>query len=172
MSASELNDSVELNVLSGETPYLRALRNWNEILQEARVIQACTQIIGGFLLAVAFQQRFHDLDAYQLDLYLVLVSCAGIATALGIGLVVMHRMHFGSHQKIRIVRTGNRLLICNLFVVSLLGLLVTSFIFDVVVGRVAGFIALAAGLLLTTLLWGIVSRNGSAERARDYSAVG
>lgn len=163
MSASELGDSVETIGLPGEAPYVRAMRNWNEILQEARVIQACTQIIGGFLLAVAFQQRFHDLDAYQLDLYLVLVACAGVATALGIGLVVMHRIHFGSHQKIRIVRTGNRLLICNLFVVSLLGLLVTSFVFDVAVGRVAGIIALAAGLLLTTLLWVVISRTGLDE---------
>lgn len=172
MSAIEQRDSVELTSPSMETPYLRALRNWNEILQEARVIQACTQIIGGFLLAVAFQQRFHDLDAYQLDLYLVLVSCAGVATALGVALVVMHRLHFGSHQKIRIVRTGNRLLICNLFVVSLLGLLVTSFIFDVVVGRVAGFIALGAGLVLTTVLWSVISRNGNEESTRDYSVVG
>lgn len=147
-----------------EGTYERAMRNWNEILQEARVIQACTQIIGGFLLAVAFQQRFHDLDSYQLDLYLVLVACAGLATALGIGLVVMHRRYFGKQQKIQIVRTGNRLLVCNLVVVSLLGLLVTSFIFDVVAGRTAGFTAFLVGLVVTTILWTVISRSGAEER--------
>lgn len=163
MNAIETGISQAVPEPVAEGAYERAMRNWSEILQEARVIQACTQIIGGFLLAVAFQQRFHDLDAYQLDLYLVLVSCAGLATALGIGLVVMHRRYFGKQQKILIVRTGNRLLVCNLVVVSLLGLLVTSFIFDVVAGRIAGFTAFAVGLLVTIVLWTLISRSGTDE---------
>jgi len=36
-------------------------RNWNEILQELRVTQTGTQIFTGFLLTIAFQQRFGDL---------------------------------------------------------------------------------------------------------------
>ena len=48
-----------------ETPNQRADRNWSDLLQEVRVSQASTQIIGGFLLAVAFRQRFLDLDQYQ-----------------------------------------------------------------------------------------------------------
>ena len=37
-------------------------RNWNEILQELRVTQTGTQILTGFLLAIAFQPKFADLD--------------------------------------------------------------------------------------------------------------
>ena len=33
-------------------------RNWNDILQELRVTQTGTQILTGFLLAIAFQPRF------------------------------------------------------------------------------------------------------------------
>ena len=45
-----------------ETPNERADRNWNELLQELRVMQTGTQILTGFLLAVAFQPRFTDMD--------------------------------------------------------------------------------------------------------------
>lgn len=147
-----------------ETPFERADRNWNEILQEARVIQTCTQIIGGFLLAVAFQPRFTELNDYQLVVYLTLVALAGIATALGLGLVVMHRRYFGKRQKLRVVRIGNILLICNLFVVSILASLVTSLIFDVVHSRTAGIIALVAGLALTFGLWVLVPKLGGVDQ--------
>ena len=40
-----------------ETPSERYDRNWGEILQEFRVTQTGTQIISGFLLTLAFQQR-------------------------------------------------------------------------------------------------------------------
>lgn len=146
-----------------ETPFQRADRNWNEILQEARVTQTCTQIIGGFLLAVAFQPRFGELDAYQLTVYLILVSLAGLATALGLALVVLHRRFFGKRQKLLVVRVGNWLLICNLMVVSMLALLVTSLIFDFVVSRTAGFIALGAGIVVTLVLWILVPRLAGAD---------
>lgn len=146
-----------------ETPFERADRNWGEILQEARVIQTCTQIIGGFLLAVAFQPRFSELDTYQLTVYLTLVALAGFATALGLALVIMHRRNFGKRQKLRIVRTGNRILICNLIVVSVLASLVTSLIFDFVVGRTAGIVALIAGLVVTFGLWVFVPRLGVVD---------
>ena len=146
-----------------ETPFERADRNWSEILQEARVIQTCTQIIGGFLLAVAFQPRFSELDSYQLSLYLVLVALAGLATTLGLALVIMHRRYFGKRQKLRVVRIGNRLLICNLVVVSVLAALVTSLIFDVAHSRTAGLVALALGLVLTLSLWVAVPRRGGRD---------
>lgn len=147
-----------------ETPFERADRNWNEILQEARVIQTCTQIIGGFLLAVAFQPRFTEVDDYQLTVYLVLVALAGLATALGLALVIMHRRLFGKKQKIRVVEVGNRLLILNLVVVAVLASLVTSLIFDFVFDRTAGFIALAVGLIVTFGLWGVAPRLSSASQ--------
>ena len=128
------------------------------------MIQTCTQILAGFLLALAFQPRFNELDSYQLGLYLVLVSLAGLATALGLGLVTMHRKLFAKLQKERVVRIGNRLLLINLFVVALLAALVTSLIFDFVIGRTAGFIALAVGLVLTYSFWLI---NSSARVERD-----
>jgi len=44
-----------------ETPEERADRNWAEILQELRAVQTGTQILTGFLLAIAFQPVFAEL---------------------------------------------------------------------------------------------------------------
>lgn len=136
-----------------ETPNMRADRNWNEILQELRIVQTGTQILGAFLLAVAFQPRFTELDRYQLALYLVLVALAGIATALGLAPVTLHRIYFARGRKAGIVRLGNLLLTADLIAVSALATGVTSLIFDFTLGRTAGLITLGIGILVVLALW-------------------
>src|SRR5688572_24922376 len=131
-----------------ETPNERSDRNWNDILQELRVALNGTQLIGGFLLAVAFQPRFEELDGYQLTLYLILVTLAGLATVVGLAPVTLHRTLFRRRVKERIVRTGNRLLIAHLIVVALLVIGVTGLIFDWSVSRAAGIIALVVGAIV------------------------
>lgn len=147
-----------------ETPIEKADRNWGDILQELRAVQTGTTIITGFLLAVAFQPRFADLEPYEQGLYLVLVVLAGFATVLGLAPVIMHRQLFGLRQKERLVRGANRLLIALLVVVSMLAAGVTSLIFDVVVDRVAGFIALGISLVVLVAFWVVVPRIGHSRR--------
>jgi Family of unknown function (DUF6328) len=77
-----------------ETETERLDRNWSELLQELRVTQTGTQIITGFLLTLAFKQRFTDLDQFQIDVYLVLVVIAAFTTALGLAPVSLHRSLF------------------------------------------------------------------------------
>lgn len=141
----------------------KADRNWNEILQELRVTQTGTQLISGFLLAVAFQSRFTELDAYQLGLYLTLVALAGIATFLGLVPVVLHRSRFRLRQKDLVIRDANRYLIANTVVVSLLVAGVCSLIFDFALSRTAGIIALIIGLLAAATIW-IIARPDTPDR--------
>ena len=70
----------------------RLERNWSELLQELRVTQTGTQILTGFLLTLAFQPRFADLDQFQIDVYLVLVILAALTTALALAPVRAARM--------------------------------------------------------------------------------
>ncbi len=149
-----------------ESPAERADRNWNELLQEVRVTQTCTQILGGFLLAVAFQPRFDELDPTQVAIYLTLVSLAGLATALALSIVMLHRRNFGKSRKVGIVWTGNRLLNINLGLVALLTAGVTGFIFDFVVGHIAGFIAFGTGILLSLGLWVFTPARRASRRDR------
>jgi len=136
-----------------ETEDERHDRNWNELLQELRVTQTGTQILTGFLLALAFQQRFTELSALQLDLYLVLVGLAGLSTALGLAPVVLHRTFFNKRMKDHVVKVGNRLLLAEVVVVGLLAIGVTSFVFDFVFGTTAGIITAVVGTVIVLLLW-------------------
>ena len=136
-----------------ETADERHDRNWNEILQELRVTQTGTQILSGFLLALAFQQRFTELSGPQLGFYLVLVALAGLSTALGLAPVVLHRTYFSKHMKEHVVTVGNRLLMAEIVVVGLLAIGVTSFIVDFVIGSVAGIAAAAIATVVVLVLW-------------------
>ncbi|SFR90643.1 hypothetical protein SAMN05428970_3697 [Agromyces sp. CF514] len=150
-----------------ETANQRSDRNWNEILQELRVALTGTQLIGGFLIAVAFQPRFDELDDYQLRLYLVLVSLAGLATVIGLAPVTLHRALFRRKVKERLVLTGNRLLVGHLVVVGLLLVGVTSLVFDVAVSRPAGWWALGIGIVIVIGAWVVLPL---ARKAADHDA--
>lgn len=136
-----------------ETETERLDRNWTEILQELRVIQTGTQILTGFLLTLAFQQRFTELDAYQVDTYLGLVVVAVVATSLALAPVALHRALFRRHAKATIVRIANFVLKATLAAVGLTITGTAMLIFDVVVGRAAGVIAGACALALVSLTW-------------------
>lgn len=136
-----------------ETPDERADRNFADILQELRVVLTGTQLISGFLLAVAFQSGFKDLDADEILHYLVLVAIAAVATLLGMTPVVVHRLHFAKRMKRRVVLLGNGLLIATLIVVSALVVGVTAFIFEVVVSSAAGLWAAGITVVVIVALW-------------------
>ncbi|WP_240665847.1 DUF6328 family protein [Agromyces sp. LHK192] len=150
-----------------ETDVEKADRNWSDILQELRAVQTGTQIITGFLLAVAFQPVFQELEPYEVGLYLVLVVLAGTATVLGLAPIIMHRQVFGRQQKRRLVRQANRMLVALLVVVSLLAAGVVSLVFDVAVNRTAGFVALGISLVILIVFWTIVPRLGRRDVAHD-----
>jgi hypothetical protein len=136
-----------------ETANERADRNWDELLQELRVMQTGTQILTGFLLAVAFQPRFTDMDELQRDLYVVLVALAAVATILALAPVGMHRALFGRRRKPDLVRIAARIVRIDLIVIGALTIGVTTLIVDFTVNRTAGIIALVAALILVAALW-------------------
>jgi hypothetical protein len=139
-----------------ETETERLDRNWNEMLQELRVTQTGTQILTGFLLTLAFQPRFEDLDQFQVDVYLVLVGLAALATGLGLAPVSLHRALFRQRAKKRIVQTGHLLLRATLATVATLMIGVVMLIFDVVVNRQAAITAAVGAAVIIALLWVVI----------------
>ncbi|HEV7184389.1 MAG: DUF6328 family protein [Actinomycetales bacterium] len=140
-----------------ETRDEKADRNWGEVLQELRVTQTGTQLIAGFLLTLAFQQRFQRLDTYQITVYLILVFLAAFATAFGLAPVSMHRGLFRRHRKPMLVAIGDRYLRIILLLVSLLTSGVVLLIVDVVTGNrlfgvVSGVVVLAVLVVLLVVL--------------------
>lgn len=136
-----------------ETESERLDRNWAELLQELRVTQTGTQILTGFLLTLAFQPRFADLDDYQVTLYLVLVIVAAATTVLGLAPVSLHRQLFRQRAKDRIVVTANRILQYTLAGVAIVLAGTLTLILDVVAGRGAGIVAGAASLVILGVVW-------------------
>jgi hypothetical protein len=141
-----------------ETPDERADRNWDELMQELRVMQTGTQVLSGFLLAVAFQPRFTELDETQRGLYLVLVGLAALATVLSLTPVGLHRAWFGKHRKPDLVRFTSRIVKAALCVIGLLSIGVTTLIFDFVLDRTASVSVLIVASLVVLALWVVLPR--------------
>ncbi len=136
-----------------ETANERHDRNWSEILQELRVIQTGTQVLTGFLLTLAFQPRFADLERYEVVIYLSLVSVAVLATVLALAPVSLHRTIFRRKAKGDLVRIGNRLLILTLIAIAMTLVGTAVLIFDVVAGHTAGVIAGAVTSVAVLIAW-------------------
>ncbi len=157
MGDSQPDPNADVDPADGrdETLNERLDRNWNEILQELRVTQTGTQILTGFLLTIAFQQKFATLTPFQHTIYLILVMAAVLTTALGLAPVSLHRSLFRQHAMRVVVGTGHlilRIVLCGV------GLVLTGtvlLIFDVVVGRTAAWIAAGATFVVVLVLWGL-----------------
>ncbi len=146
-----------------ETADERMDRNWIEILQELRVTQTGTQILTGFLLAIAFQNRFAELTVGQHRVYLGLVVIAVLTTALGLAPVNLHRGLFRRHAKAVIVQTGHLMLRMVLAGVALVLIGTVLLVFDVVAGHTAAAIAgsgVFVVVLVIALLPHLVGRAG------------
>lgn len=151
-----------------ETRNERSDRNWSDILQELRVTQTGTQIVSGFLLTLAFQPRFAELDGFQTGTYLGLVLMAAACTALGLAPVALHRTLFGRHEKPEAVAIADGLLRTTLILVALLTTGVVFFIFEVTVGL---GLAIAAGALVLVLMIVLLGALPRMVRARARASV-
>ena len=137
----------------GESDSQRYDRNWQDILQELRVTQTGNQILTGFLLALAFQQRFTALPPFGVTVYLILVGLACASTLLALAPVSLHRWLFQRHAKKDAVLIGNRILRVTLFAVALLIVGVALFLFYFVLSLAAGIIAAAVTTVMLMGLW-------------------
>jgi hypothetical protein len=136
-----------------ETPTERYDRNWSDIQQELRITQTGTQLLAGFLLTLPFQQRFKQLTAIQIDIYLTLVVLAAAVSILALAPVSTHRLLFRRRQKDDLVTTSNRILIICLVASSILFPGTVLLIFDVVLGQKFGIVAGALLFIATAALW-------------------
>jgi hypothetical protein len=150
-----------------ETPAERADRNWTEVLQELRVLQTGTQILTGFLLALAFQPAFADLSDAQRNVYLALVVLSALSSIVALAPVALHRVLFQQHVKPMVVRYGHAALVTALLTVSVLLVGVVTFVFDVVLGGSAFWWALVPLGLLTLVLWLVAPVVIRARLRRD-----
>lgn len=136
-----------------ETADERADRNWLDVLQELRVMQTGTQILTGFLLALAFQPAFADLSDGQRTLYLCLIVLSALSAIVALSPVVLHRFLFRRRAKARVVSFGHVALIMSLVTIAVLLIGVVAFVFDVVLDGAASWAVVAALSTVLIVLW-------------------
>jgi len=139
-----------------ESPAERADRNWSEVLQELRVLQTGTQILTGFLLALAFQPAFSQLTDPQRSAYLALVVLAAVSSIVALAPVALHRAVFQHGVKPAVVRYGHLALVTALITVAVLIVGVVAFVFDVVVGGSTFWWAIVVLSAIIIALWLVV----------------
>lgn len=125
-------------------------RNWAELLQELRVLQTGVQILAGFLLTLPFQERFEDLDSFQVNLYLANVVIAALTTAFILQPVSVHRRLFRKRLKETLVSSADTITKIALGGIALLSAGTAALVFDVTAGRSAGLTA--GGVLMAVML--------------------
>lgn len=141
----------------------RADRNFNELLQEIRVLQTGSQILAAVLVVLPFQSRFAELDEVQVRWYLGVLTLSLLIVAVLLTPVAIHRALFGRRIKDEIVLAVGRIVRIALVLLSLLLVGVAVLVVDVVVGRgaalAAGVAAAAIVLVLQVLVPWIVARS-------------
>ncbi|MBP3044571.1 sodium:proton antiporter [Arthrobacter jiangjiafuii] len=142
-----------------ETALERTDRNWNDLLQELRVLQTGIQILTGFLLTLPFQPRFQELTPVQVLVYLSLVLMSVLITALLMATVVMHRTFFQQRIKSELVRSSDVLLRITIVLVGLILVGTLGLIFDLVLGSGVGLIAAGTFTIVLVLLWAVLPRH-------------
>ncbi|WP_022876073.1 DUF6328 family protein [Arthrobacter sp. PAO19] len=82
-------------------------RQWNELLQEMRVMQTGVQILAAFLVVLPFQARFEMLSRTDEIVYIILLVAATLLILLLITPVAVHRYFFGQRLKQQTVSLGH-----------------------------------------------------------------
>jgi hypothetical protein len=152
-------------------------RNVAELLQELRVAFTGVQILFGFLLSLAFTQRFEDLDGFDLSIYMVALLSTALATMLLIAPVSFHRIVFRRRQKTALVAVADRMLVFGLALLVPAISCAVLLIVDVVLGRSAGIVCGSLTALIGLLTWYALplavrrSGNGVADPEDDAPPV-
>jgi Family of unknown function (DUF6328) len=139
-----------------ETPTQRLDRNWSSLLQELRVVQTGVQLLTGFLLTVPFQDLFYAQDKVFHTVYLVTVVASVFATVLLLAPASMHRILFRRHKLEELIRASQHFALGGLVFLGVALTGVVVMVFELVIGRTAGWIAGGVSVLAFVFFWFVV----------------
>ena len=144
-----------------------------ELLNELRVMLPGVQALFAFLLIVPFSERFSSTTRNERVAYYIAFAAAALSSILFIAPSVYHRVQFRQHDKEKLLRVSNGLVIIGTVVLGV-GIaasiyVVTGFLVDDVLALI---VALAAFLLLSALWWGLplsrrLTRSKHPSNPRD-----
>ena len=107
-SGSRSDKAVRADERPDESEAERLDRNYGELLQEMRVLQAGVQILFAFLLTLPFQSAFGQVDDFQRTVYMSTLVAAALAAICVIGPVPFHRFVFRRGMKDDLIKATTR----------------------------------------------------------------
>ncbi|MBA3338309.1 MAG: amine oxidase [Geodermatophilaceae bacterium] len=150
----------------GESPAERADRNFGDLLQELRVTQTGVQILFAFLLILAFEPRFSDLDRLAVIIYVITVGCCAAAVIFLIAPVALHRAMFALGRKGEVVEVSAKQAKTG---VGLLGIAIVGATLLALDSALPRWLALVivAGIAITLLtVWYVVPARRVRRKAK------
>ncbi|MFG1923707.1 DUF6328 family protein [Cryptosporangium sp. NPDC048952] len=142
-----------MNPPRDESAAERLDRNMGELLQELRVAQTGVQILFAFLLTLAFQQRFSEVDKFGRVVYVVALVCSLLSSGFLIAPVGYHRLVFRRAMKEEVVRTANVFALTGMVFLSIaLGGALTV-ILDVMFSKETAMAGGVVALVFLVVLW-------------------
>lgn len=152
-----------------ESHQRRLARNVNELLQELRVAQAGVQILFGFLLSIAFTEKYATTNGYIRVTHLITVLCAAVAVACLTAPAAWHRVLFRQGRREDVVRSGNNFALIGLAFLSLAMTGTVLLLAEVILGGWPSIVVGALAFAVFTGLWFAwpFATRGSAESAED-----
>ena len=126
----------------------RNSRRLIELLQEVRVATAGVQILFGFLLAVPFSQTFDQISSFEKHVYLFVLICTALSSALLIAPTALHRLLFRRGHKPEIIEYANLMTINGLVLLALAMIGVVFLLTHVIFGPAAALaVTIPVGLV-------------------------
>lgn len=145
----------------------RLTRNWNELLQELRVVQTGVQILTGFLLTVPFSDRFAELDTAQRATYLAVLGGSVLTTGFVVAPVAFHRVLFRRGERWWLVEAAHRMARIGLALLALTSSGVVLLVVDVVWSRGAALVLFGVVIAFFVSLWMVVPLVDARARGDD-----
>lgn len=153
-----------------ETPSEKADRRWNELLQEVRVVQTGAQILFGFLLSVAFTERFARLTDFERGLYIWAVIFGAAATGTLVGVVVFHLAVSGIGRKPSLVVTARRMVVVGVAMLAVTVACVLLLLLHVVTDGAVAWVSTMVVMAWFAVCWVVlpwIMRRGAFRTDTD-----
>ncbi len=145
-------------------------RNYNELLQELRVAETGVQILFAFMLSIAFQPRFQELDDVQRTVYVITLLFCTLSIALLVAPVAFHRLVFRHGLKDELVSITNKLALAGTTFLLLAVLSGVLLIFDHVVGRTFAIVTTSLLAVVFVSLWLLLPLQRRMAEAKKAEA--
>ena len=141
---------------SGDDQSGRLDRELLELLNELRVVLPGVQALFAFLLIVPFTERFAGVTGLERAVYLVALLGSALACVLFITAPAFHRLRFRRHDKVQLLRIGNRCAIAGMACLAVAMVAAVFLVTEFLVGAGTAAALTAMIAVPVAVLWWIV----------------